>query len=37
MCFFIKNVDISKLPAGMYLIRLLSDGVVQTQRLSVVR
>lgn len=31
------NVDISKLPAGMYLIRLLSDGVVQTQRLSVVR
>lgn len=31
------NVDVSQLPAGMYLIRLLSDGVVQTQRLSVVR
>lgn len=31
------NVDVSKLPAGMYFIRLLSDGLVQTQRLSVVR
>lgn len=31
------NVNTSNLPAGMYLIRLLSEGVVQTQRLSVVK
>ena len=31
------NVNTSTLPAGMYFIRLLSDGLVQTQRLSVVK
>jgi uncharacterized protein YfaS (alpha-2-macroglobulin family) len=31
------NVNTSTLPAGMYFIRLMSDGLVQTQRLSVVK
>jgi uncharacterized repeat protein (TIGR01451 family) len=31
------DINTSNLPAGMYFVRLLSDGLVQTQRLSVVK
>ncbi len=31
------NVNTSSLPAGMYFIRMMSDGLVQNQRLSVVK